>query len=67
MLSYLRENVPATRSLDDDTILKAYTEIASKKDSKVRYPDNLVAGYEDSPDGSGAARRRAWERVSGIR
>jgi putative hydrolase of the HAD superfamily len=44
MLGYLRENVPASRSLDDDTILKAYTETRTK-DPKVRYPDNLVAAY----------------------
>jgi putative hydrolase of the HAD superfamily len=44
MLRYLRENVPASRSLDDDTILKAYTETRTK-DPKIRYPDNLVAAY----------------------
>ncbi len=59
MLGYLRQNVPASRSLDDDTILKAYTETRAK-DPKVRYPDNLVAAYAQLAD------RFGWPQTKGL-
>jgi putative hydrolase of the HAD superfamily len=46
VLGYLRQNVPETRSIDDDSILKAYRESRPRKTS-TRYPDNLVQGYDD--------------------
>lgn len=55
VLSYLRQSVPEARSMDDDTILKAYRESRPKKAS-VRYPDNLVQGYDD------VAARLGWPR-----
>jgi putative hydrolase of the HAD superfamily len=59
MLGYLREHVPASRSLDDDTILKAYTETRTK-DPKVRYPDNLVEAY------SKLAGKFGWPQTQGL-
>lgn len=57
VLNYLRQNVPQTRSMDDDTILKAYRESRPKKTS-VRYPDNLVQGYEDIAERLGLPRTK---------
>ncbi len=67
MLGYLRENVPASRSLDDDTILKAYTETRSEG------PEGPLSGQSgrtpirNSPASSGGRKRRRWARGSGIR
>ena len=43
--------------MDDDTILKAYRESRPKKAS-VRYPDNLVQGYEDIAERLGLPRTK---------
>lgn len=59
MLGYLRENVPASQSLDDDTILKAYTETRTK-DPKIRYPDNLVGAYAK------LAGKFGWPQTQGL-
>ena len=66
VLNYLRQNVPQTRSMDDDTILKAYRESRRKKTS-VRYPDNLVQGYEDIAERLGCADQGPGRGSPGFR
>ncbi len=57
VLGYLRQNIPQTQTIDDDTILKAYRETRPRKAS-IGYPDNLVQGYEDIAERLGLPRTK---------